>query len=357
MQGRNEHETPMTTPLRLDIGLFAHDEAAGIAATIAELGRQDVFACENIDPRLLILANGCRDGTVHAATEAVAALPPHVRDCIHVLDLPEAGKSRTGHRFIHDLSRPDATLLGFMDADIGLPRPDTIRLMVEALAARPALAAFTSRPVKDVQYHDLQTGGIGRLIAAGGDGLTDWRKSICGQLFMLRAPAARRIGLPAGLPVEDGFFRAMILTDLLSSPEDLSRIDGDPDVFHVYRSIRGLRELLRHQTRIVIGSAINAALYRRIREDAPTEARAHDLLMAAAADPSWLARTLSEELPRRPYGYVPPSFLSKRWRRFRAVGRRGAKPVLMLGIGLAMDSVIWLRASWAMSRGAGSGYW
>ena len=75
-------------------------------------------------------------------------------------------------------------------------------------------------------------------IAAGGDGLTDYRKSICGQLFILRADMARRIGLPAGLPVEDGFFRAMIVTDLLSGPERLDVLDGDPGVFHVYESIR-----------------------------------------------------------------------------------------------------------------------
>ena len=347
----------MQGPSRLDIGLFAHNEASGIAATIADLGRQDIFACDSVDLRLLILANGCSDDTVAVARAAVAALPAAARDRITVLDLPEGGKSRTGHRFIHDLSRDQADLLGFMDADIELPCPDTLRRMAETLAARPELAAFTSRPVKDVVHHKLQAGFVGRLVAAGGDGLTDWRKSICGQLFMLRAPRARRIGLPIGLPVEDGFFRAMILTDLLSAPEDLSRIDGDPEMFHVYRSIRSLGELLHHQTRIVIGSAVNATLYRRIRREAPTEPEAHALLMAAATDPDWLPRVLSDDLPRRPYGYVPGEFLSKRWHRFRKSGRLGAKPLLMLVLGMGLDSLVWLRASWAMRRGVGAGHW
>lgn len=341
----------------LDIGIFAHDEAGQIGQLIADLGRQEIFAGEEPDLRVLILANGCTDATVPEARAAIAALPPAIAARFEVIDLPQGGKSRTGHRFIHEFSRPDADILGFMDADIRLPRTDTLRLMAEAMAARPELRVFTSRPVKDVVHHKLKTGLAGRLIAAGGEGLTDWRKSIAGSLFFLRTPTARRIGLPAGLPVEDGFFRAMVLTDLLSGPEDLSRIDGDPEVFHIYESLRTVGELLHHQTRLVIGSAVNAALYGRIRREAPTEARAHALLMRAAADEGWLARTLSEELPRRPHGYVPAAFLVNRWRHWRSHGRRSPKALAMLAAGMAMDAVVWLRASYKMLRGTAAGHW
>lgn len=347
----------MTGLARMDIGLFAHDEAAGIATVIDDLARQDILEDDRFDIRVLILANGCHDQTVPIARSAIAALPDRIRKAFVVLDLPEPGKSRTAHRFIHDLSRPEADMLGFMDADIELPRPDSLRRMAEALLTRPELQVFTSHPVKDVAHHRLRVGLSGRLITAGGDGLTDWRKSICGQLFVMRAAMARQIGLPAGLPVEDGFFRAMALTDLLSRPEDLARIDGDPEVFHVYRSIRGLGELLRHQTRIVIGSAVNAALYRKIRREAPDRDQAHALLMQAAAQDGWLTRVLKEELPRRPYGYVPTEFLTKRWRRFRSSGKRGLKPRLMLLAGMGLDALVWLRASYQMHRGAGSGHW
>lgn len=343
--------------MQIDIGIFAHDEANGIAAVIADLGRQDIFGTSDLNLRILVLANGCRDATVAQANAAIAALPAPLRPAFEVIDLPEGGKSRTGHRFIHELSRPEANLLGFMDADIELPRPYTLRRMAEALRTRPELQVFTSRPVKDVVHHKLQVGASGKLIAAGGDGLTDWRKSICGQLFVMRGTMARQIGLPAGLPVEDGFFRAMILTQLLSRPEDLGRIDGDPEVFHVYGSIRGIRELLQHQTRIVIGSAVNAALYRKIRRDAPDADRAHQLLMQAASSPDWLQKTLSQELPRRPYGYVPTEFLTKRWRRFRTRQQRGPKAVAMLIAGLGLDSFVWMRATYSMYKGKGSGYW
>ena len=66
-----------------------------------------------------------------ASSAALAALPDSVaRDRIAVLDLPQPGKSRTVHRFIHDLSRAQAEVLGFMDADVHLPQPDTLARML-----------------------------------------------------------------------------------------------------------------------------------------------------------------------------------------------------------------------------------
>lgn len=344
-------------PVCIDLGIFAHDEGQRIAGLLESLAGQDIWGQGDIDLRALVLANGCRDDTVGRARAAVAMMPSAVASRVAVLDLPQGGKSRTGHRFIHELSRPTAEILCCMDADIRLPRPDLLRRMAAALRDRPGLRVFNSRPVKDTVHDPQALGLVARLISAGGGGLDDWRTAICGQLFMIRTEAARRIGLPAGLPVEDGFMRAMVLTDLLTGPEDLSRIDGDPELFHVYDSIRGLRELLRHQTRLVIGSAVNAALFARIRDEARDEPEAHALLMAAAADEGWIAATLRAQLPRRPFGYVPFQFLTKRLLRYRQQGGPGLKPAAVAMAGSAMDAVVWLRASWQMRRGAGAGHW
>ncbi|WP_436397444.1 glycosyltransferase family 2 protein [Roseobacter sp. S98] len=338
----------------VDIGVFAYNEEAQIGALIADLARQTIFETTEVDLQVLVLANGCTDNTVGAAEQALAALPETVAARIRVLDLEQGGKSRTGHRYIHELSRPSAEMLGFMDGDIRLPAPRALLQMVQRMQADPGLRAFSSRPVKDVVHDDLPVGTMARVIAMGGDGLTDFRKSICGQLFMLRGQTARRIGLPAGLPVEDGFIRAMTLTELLSAPEDTDRIDGDPEIFHVYESIRSPLELIRHQIRIVVGTAVNAALFRRIRRDAPTEEAAHGMLMQAAEDPRWLRRILQEDLPVRPYGYVPFDLLTKR---LKAGPRRGLRGRVVLALGLVLDLVAWLGASWRMWRGQGAGHW
>lgn len=353
------------TPLRdkpvriIDIGVFACNEAQNIAALIGDVARQSVFARANadIDVRLLILANGCTDDTVLQAKAAREHLEPSIAGRIEVLDFVRGGKSRTMHHFIQEDSRREVDLLGFMDADIHLPEPDTLARMIDQLLSRPALQTFTSRPVKDITLNSEGSGLIARVIAAGGGGLTDYRNAICGQLFMMRAPMARQIGLPDGLPVEDGFIRAMMLTDLLSAPEEFGRIDGDPEIYHIYESIRTIPELIRHQTRIVIGSAVNAVLFARIRRDAGTREEAHALLMAAGADESWLARVLKEDLPIWPHGYVPFSYLIWRLQAYRDSGKSGLKSLIMLILGLGFDLVVYLRASFHMATRQSAGHW
>lgn len=338
----------------IDVAVLAYNEEAVIGAFLTDLAQQSIFDVPGVDLRVLVLANGCRDATVAVARRALENMPADRAARIEIFDLEQGGKSRTVHRYIHEFSRKEADLLGFMDGDIRLPQAETLARMVQEMRKRPDLLAFTSRPEKDVVYDRKPVGFMARVIASGGGGLTDFRKSICGQLFILRAGIARRIGLPTGLPVEDGFIRAMVLTDLLSAPEDLARIDGDPEIFHVYESIRSLPELIHHQTRIVVGSAVNAALFGKLRRDAPGEGAAHAMLMASARDEDWLASTLHEELPRRPHGYVPFDFLTKR---LRGSARRGLKGYVMLVVGLGLDALVYILATIRMLRRQGAHHW
>ncbi len=221
----------------------------------------------------------------------------------------EGGKSRTWNRFVHDLSRPDADLLVFADADITLPDPDALARLILALAGRPALWVLNSQPVKDTALRGPRT-LVERLALKASGGLDDWKTAICGQLYAMPAARARRFRLPIGLPVEDGFLRAMVLTDALAAPEDLGRIDGLDGLRHVYASESTLAGLLRHQERIVIGSAINAALFAHLRA-LPPAARGAEL-DRLSTDPAALRGVLRQALPRAPYGFVPFHFLVKR---------------------------------------------
>ncbi|MEY1556935.1 glycosyltransferase family 2 protein [Yoonia sp. R2331] len=345
------------TKTTCDIGVFAHNEQDGIAALLGELARQDLFDDPILDLRVHILANGCTDATVGRANGAIAELPATVGNRIAVLDLELGGKSRTVHRFIHDIARRDATILGFMDADIVLPQADTIRRMIAALQDRPKLQAFTSCPIKDVVHDQLPTGLVGRIIGASGGGLADFKTAICGQLFVMRSAMARQIGLPAGLPVEDGFMRAMMLTDLLSAPENFDRIDGDEAIYHVYESIRTIPELIRHQVRIVIGSAINAVLFAKIRREAGDLDAAHALLMRAAVDENWLPDVIKAELPKWPYGYVPLHFLTWRVKAFFAGSQKSLRRFALLLLGFGFDFVVYVLASLRMMFRPSAGFW
>ena len=339
--------------MKIDIGLFVHNEADGIIAMLKELMAQDIFADPEMDVRVLVLANGCSDDTVSLAMAAAGPL-------VEVVDLTLGGKARTWNRFVHDLSREDADHLVFFDADIELPEPETLRRMVGRLAAHPELWVFNSRPVKDLVQRPDDLSMMERIISSAGGGLDDWKSAICGQLYAMPARRARKFHLPIGLPVEDGFLRAMVLTDGLTapeSPEAMARIDGLDGVYHVYMSERRIGVLIAHQTRIVIGSAVNFAVFRHLRA-APAGQR-RSMLAEASTDADWLAKVLKAGLPRLPFGYVPFHFLFKRLARAfsRPKGLWHPKRLAILVLGFGFDLVVYLNAQWKMLRGAGSGFW
>ena len=330
--------------MRVDIGVFAHNEAGGITAMIARLVAQDL---SGLDARLLILANGCTDATV-ARARATGA---------EVADLPLGGKSRTWNRFVHDIARPEADVLVFVDADIDFTAPDCLRRLVLGLADRPELWVLNSQPIKDIVAHPEGLTPVDKLIAAAGGGLDEWKTAICGQLYAMPATRARRLHLPIGLPVEDGFLRAMVLTDALTGPEDFSRIDGLDGLSHIYESERSIAALLRHQVRIVIGSALNFAAFDALAGQ-PKAAR-HAALAAAATDEDWLPRIARARLPRWPHGYVPLHFLTKRVVRAAARPKQLLRPkrLLVTVLGFCFDAIVYVAAQIRMARGAGAGFW
>lgn len=330
--------------MRVDIGIFAHNEAAGIAAMLARLLAQDIFSDAGFLARVMVLANGCSDDTV--ARAGVAG--------VEVVDLLEGGKSRTWNRFVHDLARGDADVLVFVDADIEFCDTGALRRLVQAMAGHWVI---NSQPVKDIVAQPEGLSAMDKIIAAAGGGLDDWRFAICGQLYAMPASVARRFHLPIGLPVEDGFLRAMVLTDALTGPEDFSRIGGAEGVSHIYASERSIAALIRHQVRIVIGSAVNFAAFGALT--ALPVAERHTELARAAADPGWLAGVLQARLPRWPFGYVPGHFLTKRLVRAAAKPRDLLRPkrLLMTILGFGFDLVVYGRAQWAMWRGTGVGHW
>ncbi len=342
--------------MKISIGVFAYNEENNVARILGQIAAQSLLCAPQVECDVYVLANGCTDRTVAAAESELAKLSPPPTARFVVCDLAFKGKSRTWNHYVHVLTRADVDCHVFMDADIELVEVDTLAKMA-ALLASPGVQVVNSRPVKDIEHRGGRLGPIDKLILKSGGTLTDYRKSICGQLYMARDSAVRPIHLPIGLPVEDGFVRAMILTSLLTEDEDLERITGDAGIFHVYESIRTIAGLIRHQTRIVIGSSINEALFRVIRRSPAERSARAQLLAAAAADADWLERTIDAELPRWPYGYVSFKFLGKRLRGASNPSRRRLRKMPVLLVGLAFDALVFAVASLKMLKGRGAGYW
>ncbi len=333
-------------------GIFAHNEERDLPLLLGDICRQDILESEEAGVEFHLLANACTDGTVEMAHRFGECAPLAGKLFVH--DLAEGGKSRTWNRFVHDIAPQGADILGFLDADIRLADTGLLSGLVNGLARREDLKAFVSRPVAD---RAGATTWIARAIAGGGGTSGDWRRAICGQCYLLRAEAARNIHMPVGLPVEDGFLRAMLLTDCMERLDGPMTIDGDPELSHLFEPERTLPGFLRHQERIVVGSAVNTALFTALRTE-PEGTRAA-VLERAAEEPGWLGQCLREQLPNRQYGWVPWSFLFKR-ARYMMTNLRGAKDwlrLVRLPAYFCLDLIVYVRAQLKLARGIGENYW
>lgn len=342
----------------VDLAVFAHNEASRIKPFLEDLARQSIFSSEMFSAQLFILANGCTDSTVNVARNLCGAFPNP--ENIMILDLPVGGKSRTWNTFVHEKSRKDASDLVFLDADIELPEPSTIEKLIRFLVANPQVKASSSRPVKDIDYHPTKLSKVESLIAAGGGTSGhNLRTAICGQLYAMRSSVAREIKLPIGLPVEDGFIRHSIITSVFSSEIDHSFIDQSEEVWHVYASERRIGGLLKHQTRIVIGSAINAAIFGHLigLRDAGKHQELRDELAHGAVMESWLPQTLRRLLPSRRFGWVPLPWLYSRTLSFLKNGPYTRRRSIAALAGFGMDVVVYMIAQVKMARGTGAGHW
>jgi len=340
----------------VDIGIFAHNEAAGIRAMLRNLLAQELFRDSAFDVHLHVLANGCTDATVAEAQQTISEQGATIHTTVH--DLPEGGKSRTWNRFVHEISRPEAETLAFLDADIYIPQPHMLRDLCNFLLTSLNLSGVSSRPVKDIIHNaSMQNGYRDKLIAAATGTLNDWKSSIAGSLYLLRSNIARSFHMPIGLPCEDGFARAMVQTHNFSqegAPEIY--LDGRDEIFHIYASERSIKALIHHQTRLVIGSAINSVIYARLRslcnEDRMKE------LEESASRPQWLPDLLNKQLPQLAYGYVPIHFLFKRVQYWaKAPNRFNPKRIIVTVAGFVFDATVYVLAQFKMWRGAGAGYW
>ncbi len=108
-----------------------------------------------------------------------------------------------------------------------------------------------------------------------------------------------------GVPVEDGFLRAMILTNSFSEAEKFDRVVCVEGIIHSYESIRKLPELMNYQT-------------------------------------------------KAPYGFVPFHFALKR---FKTNKLKKPGSALNMLLGIVVDLYVYTVASYKMMRGKGAGYW
>lgn len=247
--------------MKVAIGILVYNGADTLPATLSSLADQDLLRDATSTVSVHVVANGCTDDSAavaRAQLDAIRVADPAARWSAHVHELEVANKCNAWEHFVHHASEADADLLVLLDCDILFGDQATLSRMVHALRDDPRLHVATSFPVKHVELEASSV--LERLSSRITDSRAD-EHAVCGQLYAGRAEVLRRIHMPIGLQVEDGFIRAMVLTDGFRSAEQLERIRRIDDVRHVYEAHLSPSDLVRHEAWLVRNTVALSYLY------------------------------------------------------------------------------------------------
>ncbi len=343
--------------------MLAHNESVSISTTLQSLFQQSLF--NEPDPRkvieIVVVPNGCTDETAavsRVTLEELVKLSTHAGVRWQVCEVDQPGKSNAWNLYVHQFSHPAADYLFLMDADIQFLEPHTLRNMVDTLEATPDAWVCVDTPVKDVALKEKKSLNE-RLSASVSASSQGGEPVICGQLYCGRAAVLRGICMPVGLPVEDGFLRAMVLTDRFTSPEVFDRIVLCKSASHIFEAYTDVNHLLRHERRLVIGSTINAFIYNYLWANCNRQQDAGSLIKRRNdQDPIWLSQLIQAAMLEKGWWVIPQPFLFRRFKRLQ----RHRPLKLMLRLPLAViaflaDLLVFFQANRELHRGVGIGYW
>lgn len=339
------------------IGILARNEAAHIGTLINDLGRQTILSEVGVAVQIFVVANGCTDSTVEVARAALEApsFPAAITGSVHNLD--QAGKSNAWNALIHEIVPNSTEFIFLLDGDIRLPEPDSLLLLLRALLTVPEAVVAVDRSVKDLQLEKPRT-LVERVIGVATGTANDPRTAVAGALYCARYADVRNIWMPIGLPGEDGFLRAMLLTSSFSKDEQLAKHVYVDEAFHVFEGLRTFSAVYRHNVRLAIGTGINILLFEHLRKIVAAGLDANRYIRGRnAEDPNWINNLINERI-RRSYFPLHLRFLVRRLDASRYFPRMPIfKRVFILFIGLLFDFAVFLKATVMMRRGVGAGYW
>jgi glycosyltransferase involved in cell wall biosynthesis len=358
--------------LLISIGVLAYNEADSIAQTLRSLFQQSIFQMQQFAIEVVVIPNGCTDSTPSIAQDTLQeltqrpALPLQESPSslqYRICDLPQAGKSNAWNYYIHDFSARTAEFLVLMDADIQFLNPRTLEELINALQTNPETWISVGIPIKDValkRHKNLIEHLSIAVSKSAQESLHLDNPVICGQLYCGRATALREIWMPIGLPVEDGFLRAIACTEgFTTTSGSFRRIQKVPSATHVFEAYTHIAALLHHEKRLIMGSVINALLFDYLWNNCSPEQPAGALIRQRnQQDPNWLHQLLQEKLAEQGWWVIPSDFSLRRLQGLRSYSL--ARKILRLSLVLIAsfaDWIVCIQANAALKRGEGIGYW
>ena len=369
---------PYTAPasedrcLLVTIGILAHNEERLLATTLASLFAQSLFAepllsGEATIPRLtvevVVVPNGCTDATAAIAERTLAA----AARCgigYRVVSLARAGKSAAWNDLIHQIANPATDIFVMMDADIEFATPRTIENSIAHLLASRQAGVVVDQPVNDL-VRKPRLNALERVLVRLSSQKAGNQPGVAGSFYCARGATLRAIWMPHGLPVEDGFLAAAIMTRGYREPPDPSRIERASDAAHYYEGLSRVRAILRHEVRLVIGSALNSylcwdALYFLTDPQGPGAGELIGRLNATT--PDWYERMMANAIANRGPWALPRGMVYRAVKsRFHVLSRLSRSQGLaffpiLLGA-FAVDFIVLFTANRQLRRGMGVNHW
>lgn len=353
---RQDHSR-ISTSMRISIGILAWNEAQSIASTIESLFQQDLLksghnCVEAVE--VVCVPNGCTDNTAEVARKAFhASQGPQaemdVRCVVH--ELAFADKSNAWNMFVHELSDPSADYLFLMDADVHPRRANVLVSLLDELSRSPSAGVATPMFVKDTALKEGK-GVFDQLQLAASRFNQQGPVPLTGGLYCARASALRTIWLPIGLLVEDGFLRAMIVTEQFTREEDPGRIVRVPAAQVVFEGHLSPTALYRHERRIALGTAVNTFLFGHLNAHKTATGCGEYIRQRNEKNPKWLAEVVETRVRDSRLWSVPRSLLLRRWNGLAKMPLLRALRSLPMGVAASLfDLPILLSVNRALRTG------
>jgi len=348
----------------ISIGILAWNEEESIGLAVKSLLKQTLIRelADHSEDQLeiVVVPNGCSDRTDEKAADTLrtgATTLPADRFSWRVESLREAGKVNAWNQFAHRFSNQAADYVFLMDADISFTHPDTLKNMVLALEQTPQAEASTDLPQKHILFKSRKTLGD-RLSLAIGQITQSAPAQLTGQLYCARGPMLRRIHMPLGLIVEDGFLKQMICSNLFTQQPNNARIIRAPNASHVFEAYFRVIDIFNNQRRQQIGHCIYTYLRDNLKADTSGKDAGELIAKNNARDPDWFRKVIRERVQQGGRWVIYPGALGVRFKRLKNLSPLQA--ILRLPVAIVaffMDVVILVAANNRLRSGQLAGVW
>lgn len=351
----------------ISIGILAYNESEMIEATLASLFMQTVFQNNFIDSDLffeiIIVPNGCNDDTAGKARSVLQRLVDS-SGCKNITwkieEITEAGKSKAWNRYIHEFSSLNAEIIVMMDSDIEFGEDQTIENCVKTLLDDQHAVVVVDQPLKDAFKKTNQT-LIQKMSLAVSKSASGGAVYISGQFYCARANKLREIWMPSGLPVEDGFLYAMIVTDCFRQLVDTTRVVRAQQASHYFETLTSPSEIFKHELRLVIGNALNCYLtwdLLHFATDPKGPGAGVAICNHIARDPLWFNLLMENAVKNRGFWVLPRGSL---FRKFSGItkgkGLEKLKKFAVSLVGFFFDLPVLVAANHIIKRKQALGFW